>query len=80
MDSRFDLLLRYSSISLQRLHQIKDRLLEMTKEDCDRELSSSPRECGTRIISSSEAKSLIVILRSISDMSDQVRKILEKLV
>lgn len=80
MDSRFDLLLRYSSTSLQRLRLIKNHLLEMDKEDCNGKVSSNPRECGTRIITSSEAESLNTILSRISDMNDQVRKILERFV
>jgi len=80
VDSRFDLLLRYSSTSLQRLRLIKNHLLEMDKEDLNGKVSSNPQECGTRIITSSEIEALDTILRSVSDMNDQVRKLLERFV
>jgi hypothetical protein len=81
MDFRFDLLLRYSSSSLQGVTRIRNHLLKMEEENCNGRESSNPQECcGTRIITPSEAESLITILCSISDEITQVRRLLENFV
>lgn len=79
MDTRLDLLLRYSAICLTRLRQIKNILLEMDEKDLNEKEFSSPQKCcGIRTISSLEANFLHTILGSIADMNDQVTSILER--